>query len=504
MHVLPGPPNSADPPNSATHVSGRNLAMHVPVRPWPPRNSPRNLATHVRGDFADCGICPVSSEAVDLAGTFGASFEGESSMAVPRREVVDDDRSGEYHCYDRCVRRYKLLASEDDHRRGWLVDRLHVLSGSYAIDIVSMAVLDNHMHTIVRTLPELAEIWSDREVAYRWLLVHQNRTRRRRMGLPLDGPPQEIELDLLCDDPDRIAELRRRLGSVSWFMKDFKEPIARRANQEDGTTGRFWQDRFQCKPLVDKSGVLSCATYIDMNPVVAGMAEDALTASFTSVHEHMRRLWPRIAESVVAGDPSSAPSMEELLAHFDKVAFTPAIPCRREPHLPEESGQADAPASDQTSDQTSAEVDESELDADEVAMDDGAADSPAVDAPAGADSTTSRPRTRLRSRRRIPPVAVLGMTLGAYLRRLGAISRCTVDRMAAKSSGGGYGRDPAEDAKGLGGLAQRVLDGVDDSIEALSEFVQGARLWGTAIGSSKGLADEAIRRNKKRVICGFR
>ena len=61
-------------------------------------------------------------------------------MAIPRRDVDDEDCASHCFCYDRCVRRYRLLASADDRRRGWLAERLHQVCDVYAIDVVSMAV----------------------------------------------------------------------------------------------------------------------------------------------------------------------------------------------------------------------------------------------------------------------------------------------------------------------------------------------------------------------------
>ena len=37
-----------------------------------------------------------------------------------------------------------------------------------------------------------------------------------------------------------IEEYRKRLNDLSWFMKALNEPIARKANKEDGCTGHFW------------------------------------------------------------------------------------------------------------------------------------------------------------------------------------------------------------------------------------------------------------------------
>jgi hypothetical protein len=50
---------------------------------------------------------------------------------------------------------------------------------------------------------------------------------------------------VLLSTPDRLKEIRERLGSLSWFMRALNEPIARMANQEDNCTrGRSIEARF--------------------------------------------------------------------------------------------------------------------------------------------------------------------------------------------------------------------------------------------------------------------
>ena len=211
-------------------------------------------------------------------------------MTVARSEIVADGVDGIYHCISRCVRR-AFLCGEDpytgrsfEHRKAWIEARLKVLADSFAIQICAFAIMSNHLHVVLRTRPDLAENWSDEEAARRWLLVFP----KRKTG---DGKPEQPspgEIKALCREAPGIDVIRRRLGSVSWFMRSLNENIARRANREDGCKGRFWEGRFKCQALLDESALLACMTYVDLNPVRAGAAPTPETSPYTSAFLRIR------------------------------------------------------------------------------------------------------------------------------------------------------------------------------------------------------------------------
>ena len=206
-------------------------------------------------------------------------------MGLPRSNYVQENEEGVYHCFSRCVRRAFLFGFDPlthrdfSHRKPLLLDRLRHLAAIFAIDVCAYAIMATHYHLILRIRPDIVATWSDWEVATRWLTLFPRH--RNKNGPP--NPPTNEEIRALADRPERIAQLRKRLCSLSWFMGRLNEFIARAANKEDGVTGRFWDGRFKCQALLDDAAIVAGMAYVDLNLIRAGLAASPEDSDFTSI-----------------------------------------------------------------------------------------------------------------------------------------------------------------------------------------------------------------------------
>jgi len=157
-------------------------------------------------------------------------------------------------------------------------DRIHELSEIFAVAIWGYAVMSNHLHVVLQTLPEVVAVWSDDEIAARWMRL-----------FPRQDVNPALQAEVLAGNPERLAVLRGRLANLSWFMRCLSEPIAWAANREDICRGRFWEGRFRCQVLLDQTAVIAAMAYVDLNPVRAEICETLEDSAHTSarlrIHE---------------------------------------------------------------------------------------------------------------------------------------------------------------------------------------------------------------------------
>lgn len=221
-------------------------------------------------------------------------------MTRARSTQVSLDSTSYYHCVCRCVRRAFLCGKDHysgqdyEHRRQWVVERLAVLAEVFAIDLCAYAVMSNHYHLVLRINQQKAQLWTDKEVAERWMQLFSGPLLVRRW---LKGETGEVEA---LKAREIVGGWRERLFDLGWFMKCLNEYLARKANAEDCCKGRFWEGRYKCQALLDEQALLRCMAYVDLNPVRAGMAETPEASDYTSIQQRSRKAQE---EPLAAGKP---------------------------------------------------------------------------------------------------------------------------------------------------------------------------------------------------------
>ena len=206
-------------------------------------------------------------------------------MTRARKDLVDPKVTRFYHCISSCVRQAMLCGEGKEYRKDWIESQLEKLTGAFAIDVCGYAIMDNHLHTMVRLEPEVADDWDAEEVIRRWLIAY---------------PPSEsvlkkpaamkAHISKLAEDKELVEKYRKRLKDLGWFMKALKEPLARLANKEDDCRGAFWAARFKSIGLLDPVAILMACVYIDLNPLAAGIATTPETSKHTSIRQRVKHI----------------------------------------------------------------------------------------------------------------------------------------------------------------------------------------------------------------------
>ncbi len=199
-------------------------------------------------------------------------------MTIARSKIVDAHVTPWYHCISKTVRGAFLLRSREDDRKRYLEQRLEELVGIFSIQVGGYAVMDNHLHVLTHLDWRQARRWSKEEVLRRWARLHPPRGPDRK---PLRSLSQWVKEK--ARDRKYVKQLRKRLVNLGWFMKSLKEPLARKANEEDGVQGPFWAGRYKSIAIHGEEALLATCAYIDLNPLAAGQVSLPEEARYTSL-----------------------------------------------------------------------------------------------------------------------------------------------------------------------------------------------------------------------------
>jgi len=168
-----------------------------------------------------------------------------------------------YHCVSRTVGGQMLL---DEAAKRKLVDLLFPLARFCGVEVLTYCMMSNHFHLLVR-------------IPTQGPLSDQTLLARAEGFYGRDGLlPSLARLEL--QRSGRIGEhlrhtLSSRMGDVSAFMKEFKQRFSRWFNRQSDRFGTLWAERFSSTLVEDTAQALqTVASYIDLNPVRAGLVAD--------------------------------------------------------------------------------------------------------------------------------------------------------------------------------------------------------------------------------------
>lgn len=167
---------------------------------------------------------------------------------MPRiSRMLKPDEPTVYHVISRTVLPgYPLDDSEKDH----LIYLLNKFSKLFFVDLLGFCMMGNHIHLAVRVHPESA--------------IADSQIRER-----LEAERGE---DAFISNLD-IDEGRKRLCSLSEFMRSFKQSFGRYFNKKHNRKGYFWGDRYKSLIVEEGHTLINLLAYIDLNPVRAGITK---------------------------------------------------------------------------------------------------------------------------------------------------------------------------------------------------------------------------------------
>ena len=152
------------------------------------------------------------------------------------------------------------------------------------MEVLTYCFMANHFHIFVRLDPKETEHLDDAGLVERFRALYGS---KKCASLGLDADDLEVILKNNRASAEGIRRrLKARMGDVSVFMREVKTRFTFWYNEKHGTVGTFWAERFRSVVVeADTEAQRMVAAYIDLNPVRAGLVEDAADYGFSGFGE---------------------------------------------------------------------------------------------------------------------------------------------------------------------------------------------------------------------------
>jgi putative transposase len=186
-----------------------------------------------------------------------------------------------HHLISRVVQKRRLMDEEAMEAMRQIMRSQAAFAG---MEVLTYCFMANHFHIFVRLDPKETEHLDDAGLVERFRALYGS---KKCASLGLDGDDLEVILkNNRASAEDIRRRLKARMGDVSVFMREFKTRFTFWYNEKHGTVGTFWAERFRSVVVeADTEAQRMVAAYIDLNPVRAGLIEDAADYGFSGFGE---------------------------------------------------------------------------------------------------------------------------------------------------------------------------------------------------------------------------
>lgn len=185
-----------------------------------------------------------------------------------RKSRIKRDGEGWYHVVSRTA--FQLFKFEDMDKR-MFVDMMRRVAKFSGVEVLNYCVMSNHFHILLHVPEpvEITDVMLIERVAALYGVDYAKDLEGHWVGLRKMNDAAQVEREQ--------AQLKRRMGDMSQFMKTFKQrfSIWYRHAHSPSFTGTLWEGRFKSVVLQGTPATLSAVSaYIDLNPVRARIVDD--------------------------------------------------------------------------------------------------------------------------------------------------------------------------------------------------------------------------------------
>lgn len=213
---------------------------------------------------------------VEKAGLATASYPGgfrRGKAKGVRRILGVRVESNSYHVMSRTAGGEHLFDEVEKEAFVRVMRRLERFAG---VEIMTYAIMSNHFHLLVR-VPNREKFLArfEGEGGEEKLLRHLSLLYSAQYLRSLKQELSDLRAQGMAEAAEELLErFRKRFCDLPHFVKELKERYSRWFNKHHGRRGTLWMDRYKSVIVQDGDAMRTMASYIDLNPVRAGLVKD--------------------------------------------------------------------------------------------------------------------------------------------------------------------------------------------------------------------------------------